>query len=180
MAARMRWIGEFIVDVRGMSTADAPPAYWYETVNRIGDNLQEQIEASFAAERVAGSSQLGRNTPRWNAYKARKGLDPRRGHATGHLQEQLGVARLFQVRRVPARKGTVAYRIYFQQGWLHSRVPYAEYYEQAKVRRKGILSLAKSWVRNASIILHEAEAATQLRGARRASYRGRGLLRRLG
>lgn len=171
MPVTIRAISEFIVECRGMSTEDAPAAFWFDAVGRVGDALQEKIGESFSRERVAGTSALVRNSPDWNQYKAANGLDPRRGHASNNLQRNLdGPKRLFQVRKVSARKGTVAYRIHFLEAWLHSRVPYSVYYEERKVRRKGILSLARSWITEVLPILRGAEADAALR-RRRATNR---------
>jgi hypothetical protein len=178
MAIRARWVSQFIVDVRGMSLATAPRVYWLEAVNRMGDALQEMISDSFAGERTMGAAQLRTNTPKWNAYKARKGLDPRRGHATGNLQSHLEAGRrLFQVRRASqVKKGEVAYRIYFRPAWLHSRVRYAAFYEAAKVRTRGILSVARAWVARALFVVRAAEAEAIIR-AKRAAGRASGRIR---
>jgi hypothetical protein len=182
MAAKLRWIGHFIFEVRGLDTDIAPKAYWHATVVEMAEALQERIAETFEGERTARGP-LRPFGKQWARYKASHGLDPRKGHATGALQDALydSSGRLFEVRRVSARKGTVAYRVYFKPAWLHSRVGYATFYEQAKVRGQGILQLAKSWINEVRPILVAAETAAHTARSRNirstagvASLRGRG------
>lgn len=162
-------VGAFKVVVRGVDLSLAGKAFWRTAMERYGDALQERIAESFAGERVAGSSTLGANTPEWNMYKARKGLDPRRGHATNNLQRALSARRLFRVGAVT--NNTVS--LEFLESRLHADVPYAEYYEEAKVRRDGILALARKWVQEHLAIIRAEVVALELKQRRAASFRDR-------
>lgn len=148
MAERIRYqlVGPFTVLITGAATAGAPRGVWTSALRGMGSLLQGKIADSFASERVAGSSQLGRNTPEYNAYKARAGFDTRRGHKTNFLQSMLrpGASELFTVSG-PTKDGRAT--IKFHERRLHSIVPYAQYYEIAKVRRAGILELANVWLK---------------------------------
>lgn len=164
---KARIVSGNIVEVTGLDEKIAGKGIWRDALDKMGLELQEQISDSFANERVAGNSQLKTNTPRWNRFKALHELDSRRGHASGRLQDALDARRLFHIG--PQRKGKV--RITFLESRLHSRVFYSEFYEDKKVRRKGILVLAKTWVQEAVRIIREVEAAATMK-RKRAQRRG--------
>lgn len=170
---RATLIGSFIVSVTGFDMEAGGKQFWRTALQEYGQALQEKIADSFANERVAGSSALAPNSPEYNARKAREGMDTRRGHRTNFLQSVLDGAPLFQVGAVTGnKKGTGTARIQFMENWLHSRVPYAEYYEAAKVRRAGILALARSWLNETVGVLNAIEAKALLK-QRRAAERSR-------
>lgn len=171
---KARLVSEFIVEVSRLDMGIMTKGEWRRFLIEYAEALQEEIAESFASERVAGSSQLKRNTPEWNARKAKEGLDPRRGHASNNLQRTLDGRPLFQVRAVTVnKKGLGRARIHFREDWLHSRVPYAEHYEAKKVRRRGILALAKQWLDGSLAVLKAAEARAIAKRSRR-SKRGAG------
>ncbi len=179
--------GAFTMRVTGLKLGDA--ARWktlFQT--RVGPFLQDKIANSFARERVAGSSQLKTNKPEDTAGKIRRGEDPRRGHKTNTLQSMLrpGATTLY-VTTGPGPQGTL--RLTFQEARLHSVVPYAVYYEAAKVRAAGILALARAWIAEAfqRIVMpvwRALQAAMNRPGARGVPFALRGrftpsMLRRL-
>lgn len=142
---RYSLVGPFTVLISGLATSGMPRTRWVEALTIMGEALQDEIADSFSSERVAGSSQLLRNDPDYTARKAKQGYDTRRGHRTNTLQSMLrsSVSTLFVIQG-PFKNGNA--RIIFRESLLHSLVPYAEYYEEKKVRRAGILELAKSWL----------------------------------
>lgn len=142
---RFSLVGPFTVLITGLATEGLPRARWHEALSMMGEALQGEIADSFSRERVAGSSQLGKNDPDYTARKAKQGYDARRGHRTNTLQSMLrpSASTLFVIQG-PFKNGNA--RIIFKESLLHSLVPYAEYYEEKKVRRAGILVLAKSWL----------------------------------
>lgn len=142
---RFTLVGPFTVLISGLATDGLPRARWHEALKQMGDALQDQIADSFSKQRVAGSNQLAPNDPEYTARKARQGYDTRRGHRTNTLQSMLrsSASTLFTIQG-PFKNGNA--RIIFKESLLHAIVPYAEYYEAAKVRRAGILALAKSWL----------------------------------
>lgn len=162
-------IGNFVVSITGLDMEAAGKAEWRAALTEYGNGLQERIAESFAGERVAGSSQLKTNTPEYNRRKLAEGYDSRRGHRTNFLQGALDGAPLFQVSAVTVNgRGFGSARITFQESKLHSRVPYAEYYEESKVRRAGILALAKSWLADGVIGLRAVEAKLLLKQKRKS------------
>lgn len=141
---RFTVVGPFTVLIQGLATDGLPRARWRDALAAMGDALQDEIANSFAKERVAGSSQLKTNDPEYTALKARQGYDTRRGHRTNTLQSMLrsSASTLYTIQG-PFKNGNA--RIIFKESLLHSIVPYAEYYEEKKVRRAGILEIARSW-----------------------------------
>lgn len=137
--------GPFTVLISGLATDGLPLSKWRDALTLMGEALQGEIADSFSNERVAGSSQLGRNDPDYTARKIKQGYDERRGHRTNTLQSMLrpSASTLFVIQG-PFKNGNA--RIIFKESLLHAIVPYAEYYEEKKVRRAGILELAKSWL----------------------------------
>lgn len=169
----------FVVEVTGLDLEVASKSTWRAALDAMGLSLQERISQSFADEMVAGSSQLRTNTPEWNQYKADHGLDSRRGHASGTLQRSLDGARLFVVSGIRNAKATIT----FLEARLYGRVFYAEYYEAAKVRRDGILTMARSWITKDVAVVREVEAQAKMKKSRavaRAKGRRRGFRRRRG
>lgn len=144
-AIRYSLVGPFTVLIQGLATEGMPRGKWRDALSLMGEALQDEIADSFSKERVAGSSQLAQNDPEYTARKARQGYDTRRGHRTNTLQSMLrsSASTLFVIQG-PFKNGNA--RIIFKESLLHALVPYAEYYEAAKVRRAGILALAKSWL----------------------------------
>lgn len=168
---KARLVTEFIVEVTNIPIGPGGKTVWRAPLVRFGRALQDSIAESFAGERVAGSSQLARNTQAWNQRKAEKGLDPRRGHATNRLQRALDGKPLFRVRHIVVnKKGLGRVRVEFIEAWLHQRVPYAEYYEEKKVRRRGILAVARQWV-DVELRILQAFATEEALRERRAQRR---------
>lgn len=177
---RFSLVGPFTVLITGLATEGLPRARWHEALSMMGEALQGEIADSFSRERVAGSSQLGKNDPDYTARKAKQGYDTRRGHRTNTLQSMLrpSASTLFVIQG-PFKNGNA--RIIFRESLLHSIVPYAEYYEAAKVKRAGILELARAWlaktkqpvdvVQGLAVKVLEAERAVAVRKA--AVFAGR-------
>lgn len=185
---KARIVSGVIVEVTGLDEKIAGKGIWRAALDKMGLDLQERIADSFANERVAGNSSLLKNSAKWNRFKARKNLDPRKGHATGALQRALDGLRLFTI--TAQRKGKA--RIAFIESRLHGRVFYSEFYEDKKVQRRGgdveahaesagsarnaILTLANTWVQESLAIVKEVEAAATMkksRAKRRAERRRR-------
>lgn len=144
MPVVVRKLSNTSVAISGINVTLAGKAAWRKVFDRIGRKLQERVAESFERQTVAGSRRLRPNTPEWDAYKRKKGYDPRRGHMTGRLQRALhSKQRLYSVSAITPQ-GTCIIRM--REDWLRSRVPYAEYYEQAKVQGGAILAIAKRWV----------------------------------
>lgn len=156
MAVKYTLVGPFAVLVSGLSTAGLPRARWVEALTVMGEALQDEIADSFAKERVAGSSQLKRNDPSYTARKIKQGYDARRGHRTNTLQSLLrsSASTLFVIQG-PYKNGNA--RIIFKEARLHSIVPYAEYYEEKKVTRAGILEIARSWLKRTKASVDTAQ-----------------------
>ena len=159
----------FVIEVTGLDESIASKATWRAALDEMGLALQERISESFSKERVAGNSQLKTNTAAWNREKARLRLDSRRGHASGALQSSLDGARLFVISAIRRGKATIK----FLEARLHGRVPYSEYYESAKVRRAGILVVAKSWVAEDVKIVRAVEVKATMKKSRAKSRRRR-------
>lgn len=167
---RYRMLGYSIVEVRGLSLEAVSAAEWFAAMQRLGFQLQEQVADSFSKQKLRGHVWLLPNTKRWNKYKAERGLDPRRGHATNELQRNLDSPRpLFSISRLSSPKGEAAYRLTFNEGWLNSRVPHALHYAEMKARGGRLLVLARKWVDMAMAILHATDAEGRMRHARAAA-----------
>lgn len=137
---------------------------WQRLVGVAARNLQRRIAKSFARQRVAGTSALLANTPEYNARKAAQGFDPRRGHRTNNLQRVLDSnTRLYMVRIITEGNGKMSAWVTMEERMLHSLVPYAEYYEEAKVTRAGILALAASWVKEEAVKLNAKQEAARVK-----------------
>lgn len=159
MAVNGTLIGPFTVLVTGMDLEAMTQAEWARLIGVMGRNLQKRVARSFAAQRVAGSTMLLKNTPEYDRAKVAAGYDARRGHRTNQLQRALDGARLFMVTITPQTAKTAAARIIMEEGMLHSLVPHSVYYEEKKVTRDGILALAASWVRDEAAKLRAKELA---------------------
>lgn len=135
--------GDFTVMIRGLAVAGVPRAEWIKALNVMGEAVQQKIADAFSKQRTA-SSPLRFNKPEYTAQKAKDGYDTRRGHRTNTLQSMLRpvASKLFVVYG-PFKGGTA--RIVFREALLHGVVPYAEYYEAAKVVGGHILKVAKVW-----------------------------------
>lgn len=153
---RVQLVGKQTVVVSGLTVTPATLGIWRAALEQAGDALQAEIADAFSASRTAGG-QLRRNSPEYDKAKVRQGYDPRRGHRTNTLQSLLrpGSSQLYTVTG-PFKNGNA--RITFRETLLHGMVPYAEYYEAAKVRG-AILDLAKAWLKSAEAVLRAAERA---------------------
>lgn len=61
---------------------------------RLPAEMKQEFDRELYADRAGNVLRLRSNTPGWQAYKARRGLDRRRGHATLSLASALGTDRL--------------------------------------------------------------------------------------
>lgn len=149
----------FTVVITGLATSGLPLAQWEAVLNNAGELLQAKIADTFSAQRTAAGP-LRRNDPKYTADKIKHGLDPRRGHRTNTLQSLLrpGASKLFTVRG-PFKNGRA--EIKFRENLLHSMVPYAEYYEAAKVLGAGILQIARTWLVLIRPMLQQANALAE-------------------
>lgn len=105
--------------------------------------LQEQIAETFESERTFGGK-LSANTAAWNERKAAGGLDSRRGHATGALQDALYDVKLWRIRYAQGRVTIVV-----SESPLFTRIPYAEYYQEAKAKNQTIVGFKAEWAKAA-------------------------------
>lgn len=114
-----------------------PPGIPDHLLKQWGEDLAEIVEdriaRDFERERAAGKALKGVSSDHVQA-KARDGLDLRKGHMYGDLQDALdngGFA------KVQAKRGRID--ITWNENDLISRVPHAEYYAEAKVPGQRIL-----------------------------------------
>lgn len=149
--------GPFTVVISGLAVEGLTRTRWTAALVKAGETLQDKIADAFAAQRTA-AGQLVRNSPEYTAAKARQGYDTRRGHRTNTLQSLLrsSASTLFTVTG-PFKNGTA--RITFRESALHAIVPYAEYYEEAKVRGAGILQIARAWLKFIEPMIAAVQAA---------------------
>ncbi len=172
MAPKVSLVGDFTILITGLATDGLPRAQWLAVLDNVGEALQSKIANTFSAQRTAKGA-LRRNSPRYNAYKATHGFDPRKGHKTNTLQSMLRptASKLFRIQG-PFKNGTA--RITFSENLLHGIVPHAEYYEEAKVQGGNILALARTWVLAARGPIDTAQAlALKVREADTAVARGK-------
>ena len=168
-------LGPFTILISGIEIAGLTRSEWRKAIGVMADRIQGEIAKSFNKERVAGSSQLRTNSPEYTARKVRQGYSPKRGHRTNTLQSVLDpkASTLYTISG-PYKNGNA--RIIFKESLLHALVPYAEYYEEKKVRRAGILEITRTWAlkhrgpvdvaqRLAKKALEAAEAIAVRRGA---------------
>lgn len=119
----------------------------------VAARLQDRIADEFEDERTF-KGELKENTDAYTDSKVAAGLDPRRGHRTGALQDALRSARLWQV---------VGERIVFSEGRLMTAIDYATYYAASKARGGKIVGVRKQWVQ---------AVAAQVRSKKRRVVRG--------
>lgn len=149
-------VGDFTMLITGLATDGLPIVQWHYALNQIGEALQSKIANTFAAQRTAKGTLL-RNSRAYTAWKISHGYDARKGHKTRALQTMLDprASKLFYIQG-PFKNGTA--RIVFSESRLHGIVPYAEYYEEAKVQGGNILALARTWVLAARGPIDQAQA----------------------
>lgn len=163
MAITLRKINAFAIQVSGMDTKAISKQAWRKELDNAGAILQAYVAASFAGEKTEGRKWLKKNTTEYDAYKVAHNFDYRRGHKTGYLQSVLNSAtRLYTVSAIYEGRAVITMR----EDWLRSRVPYAGYYEAAKVRSEGILALNGAW---ADAIRAGLEALASLAAQRAAN-----------
>lgn len=163
MPVRLTLVGQTRVKVDGIASSPIPASVWKRRLEKSGFDLQGKVADSFAAQKVAGSRALKRNTSfvgktPYDAWKVKQGFDGRRGHKTRFLQNTLNTATLYYVRVYK-----VSAEIVMTEARLHATVPYAEYYEEAKVQGGQILALARSWVAAEEAKLRAWEAQEEKR-----------------
>ncbi len=160
----VKLVDDFTVQVTGIKVDEfATKADWRAAARKMAKSLQERVAISFAKERVAGTSSLLKNTPEYDKRKAAEGYDTRRGHRTNYLQSVLDSKELFRVSAV-GKGGQL--KITMMESLLYGHVEYAEFYEDKKVQRDGILSLAASWVEQDAVYLRELAAEQAMKEAR--------------
>lgn len=133
------------VEVIGIDFNAAPRTRWQRELDDLGRNLQTLMAREFSDEKVAGQH-LRRNTPEYNAWKRRKGFDPRKGHKTNALQRALAGRRLYNISFVAGGRAFIT----FIESRLYASVDYAQYYAAAKVQGGKILAVSKRQVARAA------------------------------
>lgn len=107
--------------------------------------IQGQIAQLFDSERNYKGALRG-NTAEYNARKAIRGLDPRKGHAEGNLQGKLRTSRLWTVKRSGKR-----IIITLHENRLLAAVGYSGFYARAKANSGKILGVQIKWLKQAKV-----------------------------
>lgn len=152
-----------IVQVTGLDTSLLTPAQWRVGLERFAETLQVLMSLSYSRERIEGRLALKTNSTEWNAAKARKGADPRRGHEWNRIQTILGRVRLFGISSVFNGTAVVTYL----EGALQQLAPHAAAYAKSKVPGGRILSIAPAWLARAGQALRLMETRAIAERARR-------------
>jgi hypothetical protein len=122
--------------------------------------LQDTIAKQFeVAQTYAGP--LAPNTTAYNIRKVLQGLDIRRGHRSGRLQNAL-----YGVRAWTVRGGGKRWTISFDDAAVRARVPYARYYIQQKTPGQRIMGVQRSWLPQIQPIVDAIEAGARTRDVR--------------
>lgn len=108
--------------------AEMPRGLLRDLAEDIAGHIEERIAEDFERERGAGKA-LGSVSDAHEQRKARDGLDLRRGHMYGDLQDALNVG---GNTRITLARGTI--RIVFDEDSLRATVEHAEYYAESKVQ----------------------------------------------
>lgn len=109
------------------------------TLKVWGEDIAEITEATIAedfADEMAAGKPLAPVSDAHEQRKARDGLDPRHGHMTGELQDQLDAGGFARVTASPGR-----ITVKFDEGILHSRYDVSEWYAESKVHGGRILTV---------------------------------------
>lgn len=154
------------VEIIGLDFRAAPRTQWRRALDDFGRMLQTLIAKEFADEKVAGQH-LRRNSPAYNAWKRKKGFDPRKGHKTNALQRALAGRRLYTINFVAGGRAFVT----FIESRLYTSIDYAQYYAASKVQGGKILAVSKRQVDRAAMQL-EAFAVRVSRDANTAIAAG--------
>lgn len=113
----------------------------YRHAQALAARLQNRMAQEFNAERTYAGP-LKPNTPRYNAWKARMGVEVKRGHLTGALQAALGAVPAYYI----TRTGNGA-MIEFSLQDIHKATGYAGYYSARKTRRNSLVGISPDWLR---------------------------------
>jgi hypothetical protein len=132
---------------------------WRQELDDLGRMLQALIAREFANEKVAGQH-LKRNSPSYDAWKRRKGFDPRKGHKSNALQRALAGRRLYNINFVAGGRAFIT----FVESRLQSTVGYAEFYAAAKVQGGKILAVSKRQVDRAAMSIEAFAVRVSQRG----------------
>lgn len=130
---------------------------WLEDIAELVD---ARIAADFERE-IAAGKRLAANKSSYEDRKTVEGLDDRRGHATGNLQNELDDGGMWTARIAGRGRATIRW----DESKLQARVGYAEHFAEAKVRGGRLLVLVARDVRLAMQYLREVGAND--RGTRR-------------
>lgn len=145
-----------VIQVSGMSD-DVPASVWFAALERMGALVQGRVRYSYGRERAKDVVRFRPNSPKWNAYKAKKGYDSRRGHMERRINRALGREPFY---RVTAVRGGVA-RIVFVEEALYDRQPHARWYAKLKVPGGRILQLNAGWLARALAPVQAVDARRQ-------------------
>jgi hypothetical protein len=130
--------------------SDVPRRLVMEWLEDVAQLVEERIANDFDRERAGGAA-LKRNKTSYTERKAMEGLDERRGHATGNLQNELDAGGFARFNIMSGGRATIAW----SDKALFARVDYAEYYAEAKVKGGRILKVLPVDVRAATAYLRD-------------------------
>lgn len=159
MAISFRLINSWTVKISGISTTFTSKAAWRVEIDLMAKILQAEIFNSYAASLDRGINPFLPNTPAYTLWKARHGMDIRRGHQRGRTLRALAGRRLFIITGIT--DGGSA-NIVFLEERLYGRAPHARWYARRKipfVRR--ILALNPAWLFFAGFGLVQFDAKVQ-------------------
>ncbi len=133
-----------------------PRAVVRDWLGDVAEQVDQRIAADFESERAAGAA-LRANQQATTEHKAAEGLDLRRGHATGNLQDHLDKGGYWAIGAMNTR--SVA--IHWNEDRLQADVDYAEFVAQAIVRGGRILAVLQKDARMSERYLAERESDWQ-------------------
>lgn len=139
-----------------------PPALLRQWLGDVAELADQRIARDYEAERAAGAA-LRANTEATDQRKAADGLDTRKGHATGNLQDHLDQGGYWDIGAVNARSATINW----DEDALQADVDYAQYVAQAKVKGGQLLVLLAKDARVAAQYITQRQAEWQQAGSGR-------------
>lgn len=150
-------IRAFVINHRSLQVTGYHPALPLPTLRQwlgdVAELIDQRIAADYANERAAGAA-LRANLEATDQRKAADGLDTRKGHATGNLQDHLDRGGYWSIGAITARSATVNWN----EDDLVADVEYAQYVAEAKVKGGNLLALLQKDARTASAYITQRQA----------------------
>lgn len=129
-------------------------------LERAGRLLQDRVASEFEkAQTHAGP--LARNSTAYNIRKVLQGLDIRRGHRSGRLQNALYGVKAYSVSGSGRR-----WAIRFSDLAVVSRVPYARWYIRDKVPSGKLVGVERAWLPPVREVAEAIDAGARVRTER--------------